>query len=114
MSTRHVQFGNLAITAPQPSGNTAVVSIDQSNPTPWTSRSTANPQEFSRSQVFNITYKGGIDGGDTFTNHTNLVELAYVYGTGNTVTGGTSFNYVFYQWRQHHTPHVQRVLRPGW
>jgi len=89
------QFGNIAINATQASHNVAQVSI---NPIDHKVQVSLNGQseEFSPSQVFNVTYKGGSGGGDTFTNNTNLVELAYVHGTGNHLTGGTSFNYAFF------------------
>jgi hypothetical protein len=67
-----LQFGNLAITAPNSSHNTAVVSIDTSNHNDVKVTLNGASEEFSPSLVANITYKGGSGGHDTFTNSTNL------------------------------------------
>jgi hypothetical protein len=91
-----LQFGNLAITAPNSSHNTAVVSIDTSNHNDVKVTLNGASEEFSPSLVANITYKGGSGGHDTFTNSTNLVSLAYGYGGNNNFTGGGSYNYVFF------------------
>lgn len=90
-----LSYGNIAITATKPSGNVASVSIDPSN---GFVNVTLNGQseEFAPSLVANVTYTGGSGGGDTFTNNTNLVELAYGYGGHNSFTGGTSYNYVYF------------------
>lgn len=87
-------YGNLSITAPKSSGNVAEVSIDPSTHNVKVSLN-GQSEEFSASQVYNITYVGGSGGGDTFTNDTNLVELAYGYGGHNDFTGGTSYNFVY-------------------
>jgi hypothetical protein len=88
-------YGNLTIESPKTSGNTAIVSID---PSTKNVEVTLNGQseEFSPSLVDNITYVGGAGGGDTFTDNTSLVSLDYGYGSGNTFTGGSSYNYVFF------------------
>jgi hypothetical protein len=52
-------------------------------------------EEFSRSLVGSVTYRGGSGGGDSFQNNTNLLELAYGYGGHNAFTGGSSYNFVF-------------------
>jgi hypothetical protein len=91
-----LQFGNLAITAPNSSHNTAVVSIDTSNHNNVKVTLNGASEEFSPSLVANITYKGGSAGFDTFTNSTNLVSLAYGYGGNNNFTGGGSYNYVYF------------------
>lgn len=89
-----LMYGNLSITAPKSSGNVAEVSIDPSTHNVKVSLN-GQSEEFSASQVYNITYVGGSGGGDTFTNDTNLVELAYGYGGHNDFTGGTSYNFVY-------------------
>lgn len=89
-------YGNLFIQAPTgSSGNVAKVSID---PTTQNVNVAFNGQteSFSASQVYNITYYGGSGGGDTFENDTNLVSLDYGFGAGNTFTGGSSYNYVYF------------------
>jgi hypothetical protein len=91
-----LQFGNLAITAPNSSHNTAIVSIDTSNHNNVKVTLNGASEEFSPSLVANITYKGGSGGNDTFTDSTNLVSLAYGYGGNNNFTGGGSYNYVFF------------------
>jgi len=90
-----LQFGNLAITATKASGNVAVVSIDPSNHNVKVSFN-GQSEEFKASLVDNITYTGGKNGGDTFTDNTNLVSLEYGYGGSNNFTGGTSYNYVYF------------------
>jgi len=89
-------YGNITITATKTSGNVAQVSIDPSNHYVKVSLN-GQSQEFSPGSVFNVTYKGGSGGDDTFENDTNLVELAYLYGGNNNIIGGTSYNYVFCQ-----------------
>jgi hypothetical protein len=90
-----LRFGNLAITAPNASGNVAQVSIDPSNHDVKVSLN-GKSEEFSPSLVASVTYKGGSGGGDTFTNDTYLVEQAYGYGGHNTFTGGTTYNFVYF------------------
>jgi hypothetical protein len=91
-----LQFGNIAITAPKASGNTAEVSIDPSNHNVKVSLN-GQSEEFSPTLVYNVTYIGGKSGGDTFSNDTNLVCLAYGYGGNNHFTGGASYNFVYFQ-----------------
>jgi hypothetical protein len=90
-----LQFGNLAITATKASGNVAQVSIDSSNKNVRVAFN-GQTEEFSPGQVLNITYKGGISGGDSFVNNTQLTDLAYCYGGSNSFSGGTGYNYVFF------------------
>jgi len=88
-------YGNLSIKAPNPSGNVAAVSIAHDNNLLVTLN--GQSEEFSVTGIYNITYTGGSQGGDQFTNNTNLVSLEYGYGGNNTFTGGTNFNYVYFQ-----------------
>ena len=90
-----LNFGNLAIKAPLTSGNVAIISIDPANKYVQVSLN-GQSEEFSPSQVANITYTGGSGGGDTFTNNTNLVSLGYGYGGNNKFTGGSSYNFVYF------------------
>jgi hypothetical protein len=90
-----LQYGNIAIHATQASGNVAVVSIDPANHNVKVSLN-GQSQEFNRSQVYNITYTGSKSGHDSFTNNTNLVSLDFGYGGNNHITGGSSFNFVFF------------------
>ncbi len=91
-----LQFGNLAITAPKASGNVAEVRID---PTTHNVEVSLNgkSEEFAASKVHSVSYKGGVDGGDTFVNDTNLLSLDFGYGGNNDFTGGTAYNFVFFQ-----------------
>jgi hypothetical protein len=91
-----LQFGNLAIAAPNSSHNTAVVSIDTTNHNNVKVTLNGASEEFSPSLVASITYKGGSGGNDTFTDSTNLMSLAYGYGGNNNFTGGGSYNYVYF------------------
>jgi len=95
-----LQYGNLAIQAPNTAsnvpGNVAVVSIDSSNHNNVKVSLNGASEEFSPSQVYNITYVGRQAGGDTFTDNTNLVSLDYGYGGNNNFTGGGSYNYVYF------------------
>lgn len=86
-------YGNIQIMATKASGNIAQVSIAADHNVQVSLN--GQSEEFSPSQVYNVTYLGGINGGDTFTNTTNLVELAYGRGGGNNFSGGTSYNFVF-------------------
>jgi hypothetical protein len=88
-------YGNLEIQAPKPGGNTAAVAIDPVN---HNIKVTLNglSEEFTSSQVYNITYVGGASGGDTFVDNTSLVSLDYGYGGNNNFTGGSGYNYVFF------------------
>jgi hypothetical protein len=90
-----LQFGNLAITATKASGNIAMVQIDTVTKNVEVTLN-GNTEEFAPSLVANITYKGGSNGSDSFTDNTGLVSLAYGYGGNNTFTGGTSYNYVYF------------------
>jgi hypothetical protein len=90
-----LQFGNLAITATKASGNVAQVSIDSVTHNVKVTLN-GNSEEFSASKVYNVTYKGGSGGGDTFQDNTSLVSLEYGYGGNNNFTGGTSYNYVYF------------------
>ena len=86
-------YGNLQILAPKASGNVVQVSIDSAN---HDIKVTLNGQseEFVARQVSSVSYRGGSGGGDTFVNHTSLVELAYGFGGNNKFTGGTGYNYI--------------------
>ena len=90
-----LMFGNIAITAPKASGNIAQVSIAPDHNVLVSLN--GQSEEFSPSKVYNVTYKGGLGGYDTFTNSTSLVELVYVYGDHNIINGGTSYNYVYFK-----------------
>ena len=90
-----LQFGNLAITAPKASGNVAEVRIDPKTHNVEVSLN-GQSEEFAASKVFSVTYKGGVDGGDTFVNDTSLTTLDYGYGGDNNFTGGTGYNYVYF------------------
>ncbi len=90
-----LQYGNLAITATKAGGNVAEVSVD---PATHNIKVSLNGlcEEFSASKVGTVTYKGGMSGGDTFTNNTGLWEFAVGHGGHNTFTGGTSSYNVVY------------------
>jgi hypothetical protein len=89
------RFGNIAITATKAGGNVAQVSIDPSTHNVLVSFN-GQSEEFNHASVYNVTYKGGSAGGDTFTNNTSLVSLDYGYGGNNKFTGGSSYNFVFF------------------
>ena len=91
-----LSYGNLLIQAPSgSSGNVANISIDPANHNVQVSFN-GKSEEFCRSSVSNITYMGGSGGHDTFTNNTNLVSLVLAFGSHDTVTGGTGYNYVYF------------------
>jgi hypothetical protein len=90
-----LQFGNLAIKAPNSSGNVAKVWIDSATHNVAVSLN-GQTEEFAAASVANITYTGGAKGGDTFTNSTSLLSLDYGYGGSNKFTGGTSYNFVYF------------------
>ena len=91
-----VQYGNLAIQAPQASGNVAVITA----PAPNTVQLSLNGQceTFNTTQISitSITYLGGSGGGDTMVNDTDLPTVEYGFGSGNNFMGGTGFNYAFF------------------
>jgi len=88
-------YGNLSITAPQTSGNAALVQID---PSTKNVEVTLNGQseEFTASSVHSVTYTSGSGGHDTFTNNTGVTELAYGNGGNNDFTGGTAVTVVYF------------------
>ena len=86
------QGGVLVITATQAAHNTVIVSNDQNGNVLVTLN--GNSEMFPAGTVWTISYTGGQGGGDTFTNNTNLSEVAVMYGGGNQVVGGTSWNLV--------------------
>lgn len=92
-----VSYGTLEILAPKLSGNVAAVSIDPSNNFV---KVTLNGQseEFNPSvtTISSVMFLGGKGGGDTFTDDTRLATREYGYGSGNTFTGGTGLNYVYF------------------
>ena len=90
-----LQYGNLAITGTQSSGNAAHVWIDPSTHNVEVSLN-GQSEEFTAAQVSNITYKSGAQGGDAFVNDTGLTSLAYGYGGSNQFTGGTGYNYIYF------------------
>ena len=90
-----LQYGNLAITGTQSSGNVAQVWVDSATHNVAVSFN-GQTQEFAASQVSNITYKSGSGGGDTFVNRTSMTSLVYAYGNGNHVTGGTGYNNTYF------------------
>ena len=90
-----LQYGNLAIKAPNPSGNVAEVQIDPLSGNVEVTLNGAS-EEFAAASVMSITYKGGSGGGDTFTNDTGLTSLDYGHGGGNTFTGGSGYDFVYF------------------
>ena len=97
-----LSYGTLAIQAPKPSsGNVAVIAIDPSNKDVQVTFN-GQSEEFAPGLVANISYMGGSGGGDPFTNNTSLPTLGYTFGSGNVITGGSSYNY-FYFWGNNNT-----------
>jgi predicted Zn-dependent peptidase len=89
-------YGNLSIQTPAGSShNAAKVSIDPATKNVAVSLNGASEQ-FAASLVFNMTYMGGTGGSDTFENDTKLTALCYGFKSGNTYTGGTGFNFVYF------------------
>jgi hypothetical protein len=88
------QFGNIQIVAPQNSGNAVEVRI---NPLTRNVRVGVNglSEEFPVDQVFNVTYQGGLGGGDTFINAISVPGVCYGYGGYNNFVGGMAFNFVY-------------------
>jgi hypothetical protein len=92
------QYGALLIEAPTGSGhNTASVTIDPSNNYVKVSLN-GQSEEFNPSvtPIYNVTYLGGTLGHDTFADDTSVISRQYGYGSGNSFTGGTSLNYVYF------------------
>ena len=54
-----------------------------------------NSQMFAAGTMWTLSYTGGIDGGDKFTNTTGLSQVTVTYGSSNQVTGGTSWNLAY-------------------
>jgi hypothetical protein len=90
-----LKYGNLSITGTQSSGNVAEVWIDSTTHKVAVSLNEKS-EEFSASQVSNITYTSGANGGDTFTNNTSLTSVDYGHGGSNKFTGGTGSNFVYF------------------
>lgn len=88
------QYGNIQIVAPQAGGNAADVRV---NPLNGNVRVGVNglSEEFPASQVFNVTYQGGVSGGDTFINALGVPGVCYGFGGYNNFVGGTAFNFVY-------------------
>jgi hypothetical protein len=88
------QFGNIQIVAPQAGGNSADVRV---NPLTGNVRVGLNglSEEFPASQVFNVTYQGGPNGGDTFINALAVPGVCYGFGGNNNVVGGTAYNFIY-------------------
>ena len=101
-----VYCGNLAIVAPLHSGNQASVSIDTTNHNYVKVALNGQSKEFAPNLVTSVTYEGGYGGKDTFANDTNLVTLAYGFGSGNAYTGSSGCNYVYF-WGTNNTYNAQ-------
>ena len=87
--------GNIQITATKAGGNVAEVSVDPATHNILVSLN-GQSEEFTASTVGSVTYKGGMSGGDSFTNNTGLWEVAYGHGGHNNFTSGTgSYNLVY-------------------
>src|SRR4051812_2254724 len=71
-----LSYGVLGITATQPSGNTASVSIDPSN---QMLKVTLNDEtvEFNQSDVYTVNFQGSNGGFDKYTNDTTLSGNIY-------------------------------------
>ena len=50
---------------------------------------------FPAGTIWTISYTGAQGGGDAFTNKTNLSEVNVMYGGGNQVFGGTTWNLAY-------------------
>jgi hypothetical protein len=90
-----LQYGNLAITGTHSGGNVAKVWIDSATHNVGVSLN-GQSEEFDASKVGNVTYTSGRSGGDTFVNSTKLTSLVFAHGSGNHVTGGTGYNFVYF------------------
>jgi hypothetical protein len=88
------QYGNIQVVANKASGNEVDVRI---NPLTGNVRVGVNGQfeEFPADQVFNVTYQGGAEGGDTFINALSVPMVCYGYAGYNNVVGGMAFNFVY-------------------
>ncbi|MGO9307465.1 MAG: hypothetical protein ACLQDL_00405 [Spirochaetia bacterium] len=87
------QAGVLVITATQDAHNTAIVSNEQNGNVQVTLN--GNREVFPAGALWTISYTGGQGGRDKFTNNTNLSEVNVMYGGGNQVFGGTSWNLAY-------------------
>jgi hypothetical protein len=86
--------GMLSIVAPLQSGNNASVSIDQANGNVQVTLN-GTTQEFAASEVTSIFYNGGLRGGDTFVNSTNVMSTEIGWSGHNTFTGGSGTDVMF-------------------
>jgi len=87
------QGGVLEITATQAAHNTALVSPAPNGNVQVTLN--GNSEVFPAHTVWTISYSGGAGGGDSFKNYTGLSEVTVMYGGGNQVLGGTSYNLAY-------------------
>ena len=83
----------LKITATQAAHNKAIVSIVQNGNVQVTLNGYS--EVFRADTLWTISYSGGARGGDTFGNYTGLSEATVMYGGGNHVHGGTSWNLAY-------------------
>ncbi len=94
--------GGLLYIAPQhASGNVAEVSIVGPNVHVTVN---GDSEDIAASSVTAIFYNGAFGGHDTFTNDTSILGIEYGWGSGNTFTGGTGYDY-FYLYGPNQTIH---------
>ncbi len=87
------QGGVCVITAPQAANNTVIVSNDRNGNVDVTLDGSTTV--FGPNTLSGISYTGGSQGGDTFTNTTSLNEVTVTYGDSQ-VGGGTGFNVAYF------------------
>jgi hypothetical protein len=85
-------YGGIMINATQASHNQASVSLVQ-NGTQVEVSLNGQTVDYDASSVWSISYTGSYGGGDTFKNSTAIPDVVYTFGGGNTVVGGSSWNY---------------------
>jgi hypothetical protein len=86
-------YGGIMINATQASGNQVSVSM-VNNGTQVEVSLNGQTVDYDASSVWTIAYTGSYGGGDTFKNNTAIPDMVYTFGGGNTVVGGSSWNYV--------------------
>jgi hypothetical protein len=83
---------SLAITATKAGGNVATIAPDAANPGYIKVSLNGQSEDFLANKVVTINYTGGMSGGDTFINNTNISDGVVAHGGHNTITGSEAIS----------------------